>query len=91
MTVAKEIEFSDRYINLGAMLTRQVSNRTNEVAGDGTTTAAVLTRAIFSEGCKSVAAGVNAMGIRRGISQAVEEVVGELKKLTTPVGDHESI
>ena len=67
VSVAKEIEFSDRYINLGAMLTRQVSNRTNEIAGDGTTTAAVLTRAIFKEGCKSVAAGVNAMGIRRGI------------------------
>jgi chaperonin GroEL len=91
VTVAKEIEFADRYINLGAMLTRQVSNRTNEIAGDGTTTAAVLTRAIFREGCKSVAAGVNAMGIRRGIMKAVEQIIGELKKMTVQVTEHESI
>lgn len=78
VTVAKEIEFADRYINLGAALTKQVANRTNEIAGDGTTTASVLTRAIFAEGCKSVAHGVNPMGIRKGVLTAVEKVVSEL-------------
>ena len=65
VTVAKNIEFSDRFMNLGASLVKQVASATNDVAGDGTTTATVLTRAIFSEGCKSVAAGMNPMDLRR--------------------------
>lgn len=64
VTVAKHIEFKDRYQNLGAQLVRSVASKTNDVAGDGTTTATVLTRAIFAEGCKSVAAGMNPMDLR---------------------------
>ena len=64
VTVAKHIEFSDRFMNMGAQLVRQVASNTNDVAGDGTTTATVLTRAIFSEGCKAVAAGMNPMDLK---------------------------
>ena len=74
MTVAKNVEFKDRMMNLGASLVKQVAVSTNDVAGDGTTTATVLTRAIFSEGCKSVAAGMNPMDLRRGIQQAVDVI-----------------
>ena len=66
VTVAKSIEFADKFMNIGASLVKQVANQTNEVAGDGTTTASVLARAIFREGCKSVAAGMNPMDLRRG-------------------------
>eukprot|EP01112_Ceratiomyxa_fruticulosa_P005658 TRINITY_DN1640_c0_g1_i1.p1 TRINITY_DN1640_c0_g1~~TRINITY_DN1640_c0_g1_i1.p1 ORF type:complete len:572 (-),score=161.08 TRINITY_DN1640_c0_g1_i1:168-1883(-) len=79
VTVAKHIEFANRYMNLGAQLVREVANKTNNVAGDGTTTATVLTRAIFSEGCKAVAAGMNPMDLRRGINVAVDAVVKELR------------
>lgn len=72
-------------------MTKQVANRTNEIAGDGTTTASVLTRAIFSEGCKSVAHGVNAMGIRKGVLSAVEKVVSELQRMTVKVNDHNDV
>ena len=68
MTVAKSIEFQDKFENMGAQLVRQVANNTNDEAGDGTTTATVLTRAIFTEGCKSVAAGMNPAGLRRGMT-----------------------
>ena len=71
VTVAKSIEFKDRFMNMGAQLVRQVASKTNDVAGDGTTTATVLARAIFSEGCKSVAAGLNPMDLRRGMTMAV--------------------
>ena len=67
VTVAKEIEFSDRYLNMGAALLKQVANQTNDQAGDGTTTAVILARAIYKEGCKKVAAGLNPMDLRRGI------------------------
>ena len=80
VTVARSIEFSDRYENMGAQLVRSVASKTNDVAGDGTTTATILTRAIFSEGCKAVAAGMNPMDVRRGISAAVERVLEHLKK-----------
>jgi len=66
-------------MNIGASLVKQVASRTNDVAGDGTTTATVLARAIFKEGCKSVAAGMNPMDLRRGINLAVEHVVKDLK------------
>ncbi|RLN16088.1 Heat shock protein 60 isoform 3 [Panicum miliaceum] len=76
VTVAKSIEFSDRVKNVGASLVKQVANATNDTAGDGTTCATVLTKAIFTEGCKSVAAGMNAMDLRRGIVMAVDAVDG---------------
>lgn len=75
VTVAKNIEFSDKQKNMGAALIKQVANKTNDVAGDGTTTSTILARALLKEGCKSVAAGMNPMDLRRGINQAVEAVV----------------
>lgn len=91
VTVAKSIEFHDRLQNLGASLVKQVASATNDVAGDGTTTATVLTRAIVSEGCKSVAAGLNPMDLRRGISLAVDHVVADLKKRAKPISTTEEI
>jgi len=91
VTVAKGIEFRDRYQNIGAQLVRQVANRTNDIAGDGTTTATVLTRAIFSEGCKSVAAGMNPMDLRRGINLAVDHVLMDLKARTKMISSKEEI
>lgn len=79
VTVAKAVEFSDRAQNLGAQLIKQVASQANDEAGDGTTTATVLARAIFREGCKSVAAGMNPMDLRRGINAAVEKVIEVLK------------
>merc|ERR1712166_1016425 len=85
VTVAKSIEFENRHHNMGAQLVRSVANRTNDSAGDGTTTATVLTRAIYSEGCKAVAAGMNPMDIHRGITAAVDAMVEEMTKMATPV------
>merc|ERR1711907_931150 len=79
VTVAKNIEFEDRYHNMGAQLVRQVANKTNDVAGDGTTTATVLARALYSDGCKAVAAGMNPMDLQRGAQMAVDEVVKTLE------------
>ncbi|HEY1856891.1 chaperonin GroEL [Acidocella sp.] len=88
VTVAKEIELADRFENLGAQLMREVASKTNDLAGDGTTTATVLGQAIVREGVKAVAAGLNPMDLRRGIDKAVAVVVEELKKrskkITTP-------
>ena len=80
VTVAKDIEFKDRYHNIGASLIKQVASKVNDEAGDGTTTATILARAIFKEGCKSVAAGMNPMDLRRGITLAVDAVVGGLRE-----------
>jgi len=91
VTVAKAIEFADKNQNVGANLIKQVANSTNDVAGDGTTTATVLARAILSEGCKSVAAGMNAMDLRRGITQAVDHVVDELKGRAKMISTTEEI
>lgn len=91
VTVAKEIELADKYQNIGAQLVKQVANRTNEIAGDGTTTATVLARAIFTEGVKSVAAGINPMGIRRGIMKAVETIIKDLQKKSIKISDSNSI
>merc|ERR1719408_1196808 len=91
VTVAKSIEFKDRHQNLGAQLVRQVANKTNDIAGDGTTTATVLTRAIYAEGCKSVAAGMNPMDLRRGINLAVETVLKDLKARTKMISTKEEI
>jgi chaperonin GroEL len=88
VTVAKEIELSDKFENLGAQLLREVASKTNDLAGDGTTTATVLAQSIVREGVKAVAAGLNPMDLRRGIDKAVVAVVDELKartkKITTP-------
>jgi chaperonin GroEL len=88
VTVAKEIELSDRFENAGAQMVREVASKTNDIAGDGTTTATVLAQAIVREGAKAVAAGMNPMDLRRGIDRAAWAVVDELKKrsrkITTP-------
>src|SRR5471030_2602207 len=79
VTVAKEIELSDKFENLGAQLVREVASKTNDKAGDGTTTATVLAQAIVVEGLKSVAAGMNPMDLKRGIDLAVEAAVNDIK------------
>jgi chaperonin GroEL len=85
VTVAKEIELKDALENMGAQMVREVASKTSDVAGDGTTTATVLAQAIFREGVKTVAAGANPMALKRGIEQAVEVTVEEIKKLSKPV------
>jgi len=85
VTVAKEIELKDRFENLGAQMVREVASKTNDVAGDGTTTATVLAQAIVREGMKSVAAGMNPMDLKRGIDMAVIAVVADLKARSKPV------
>eukprot|EP00238_Polyblepharides_amylifera_P003787 CAMPEP_0196584178 /NCGR_PEP_ID=MMETSP1081-20130531/46037_1 /TAXON_ID=36882 /ORGANISM="Pyramimonas amylifera, Strain CCMP720" /LENGTH=578 /DNA_ID=CAMNT_0041905301 /DNA_START=115 /DNA_END=1851 /DNA_ORIENTATION=+ len=91
VTVAKSVEFKDKFHNVGANLVKQVANTTNDVAGDGTTTATVLTRAIFSEGCKAVAAGMNPMDLKRGIEKAVAAVVLDLKSKAKMISTTEEI
>ena len=91
VTVAKEIELEDRFENMGAQMVKEVASKTSDVAGDGTTTATVLAQAIYKEGSKLVAAGVNPMAIKRGIEKAVEVVVEELKRLSKPTKDQEEI
>jgi chaperonin GroEL len=86
VTVAKEIELSDPFENMGAQLVKDVASRTNDEAGDGTTTATVLAQAIVKEGMKSVAAGMNPMDLKRGIDKAVAAVVAEVKAMSRPVG-----
>ena len=91
VTVAKEIELSDKFENMGAQMVREVASKTNDDAGDGTTTATVLAQAIFREGAKIVAAGLNPMDVKRGIDKAVEAVVAELKKLAKPIKDQKEV
>ena len=91
VTVAKEIELSDPFENMGAQLVKDVASRTNDEAGDGTTTATVLAQAIVKEGMKSVAAGMNPMDLKRGIDKAVAAVIAEVKAMSRPVGDTEEI
>ena len=85
VTVAKEIELKDKFENLGAQMVREVASKTNDIAGDGTTTATVLAQAIVREGMKSVAAGMNPMDLKRGIDLAVSKVVADLKARSKPV------
>ncbi|MBT7527141.1 MAG: chaperonin GroEL, partial [Rhodospirillales bacterium] len=85
VTVAKEIELSDKFENMGAQMVREVASRTNDEAGDGTTTATVLAQAIVREGVKSVAAGMNPMDVKRGIDEAVKTVVADLEKRAKPI------
>nr|CAI39019.1 hsp60, putative [Paramecium tetraurelia] len=91
VTVAKAIEFSNRFENIGAQLVKSVASKANDEAGDGTTTATVLARAIFKEGVKSVAAGLNPMDLRRGINLACEAVVKDLKSRSKPVKSKDMI
>ncbi len=85
VSVAKEIELEDPFKNMGAQMVKEVAEKTSDVAGDGTTTATVLAESIYREGLKSVTAGMNPMGLKRGIEKAVAAVVEELKKLSTPI------
>ena len=91
VSVAKEVELADKFENMGAQMVKQVASKTNDVAGDGTTTATVLAQAIVREGLKSVTAGANPMDIKRGIDQAVLAAVEELKKLSKPCATNKEI
>src|SRR3989339_1056502 len=91
VTIAKEIELEDPFENMGAQLVKEVASKTNDVAGDGTTTASVLAQAIITEGLKNITAGANAMHIKRGIDKAVEIVVAEIKKISRQVKGKEEI
>eukprot|EP00953_Heterococcus_sp_UTEX-ZZ885_P033041 17213-Heterococcus_DN1.PRE.3 len=91
VTVAKHIEFKDKFQNMGAQLVRQVASKANDEAGDGTTTATVLTRAIFREGCKSVAAGMNPTDLRRGIQMATDKVVTVLSEISKTISSKSEI
>jgi chaperonin GroEL len=91
VTVAKEIELEDKFENMGAQMVKEVASKTSDTAGDGTTTATVLAQAIFSEGHKLVAAGMNPMALKRGIDMGAETVVAELRKLSKPTKDKKEI
>ncbi|MFZ2145990.1 MAG: chaperonin GroEL [Sedimentisphaerales bacterium] len=91
VTVAKEIELEDSYENMGAQMVKEVASKTSSVAGDGTTTATILAESIFNEGLKNITAGANAMQVKRGIEKAVEAIVNELQKMSTPVESSKQI
>src|SRR6185312_13952521 len=91
VTVAKEIELEDKFENMGAQMVREVASKTNDVAGDGTTTACVLAHSIVREGAKAVAAGMNPMDVKRGVDQAVRVVVEDIKKRSKKVKGTEEI
>src|SRR2546422_8279515 len=91
VTVAKEIELEDKFENMGAQMVKEVASKTSDIAGDGTTTATVLARSIFSEDSKMVAAGHDPMSIKRGIDKAVQAVIEELKGLSKPTKDQKEI
>src|SRR5205823_6155557 len=86
VTVAKEIELKDKFENMGAQMVKEVASKTNDLAGDGTTTATVLAQSIVREGMKSVAAGMNPMDLKRGIDVAVKRVIEDLEKRARKVG-----
>lgn len=91
VTVAKSIDFEDKFEDMGAQLVKSVASKTNDIAGDGTTTATVLARAIYNEGCKAVAAGMNPLDLRRGIQLAVNSVVVNLDKISKPISSKEEV
>jgi chaperonin GroEL len=91
VTVSKEVELEDHFENMGAKLVNEVASKTSDIAGDGTTTATVLARAIFKEGTRNIAAGSNPMAVRRGIEKAVEAAIEHLKSLAKPVSSKEEI
>ena len=89
VSVAKEIELEDKFENMGAQMVKEVASRTNDEAGDGTTTATVLAQAMLKEGLKHVTAGANPMFLKRGMDKAVASLVDELRKIAVPVGTKE--
>ncbi len=91
VTVAKEIDLEDPFENMGAQMVKEVAEKTSDIAGDGTTTATILAEAIYREGLKNVTAGANPMALKRGIEKAVEKIVEELGKLSTPIKDKKEI
>jgi len=91
VTVAKEIELEDAFENMGAQMVKEVAEKTSDIAGDGTTTATILAESIYREGLKNVTAGSNPMELKRGIEKAVEKVVEELGKLSTPIKDKKEV
>src|SRR3989449_7994548 len=91
VTVAKEVELQDPYQNMGAQLLKEVATKTNEVAGDGTTTATVLAQAIVNEGLRNLAAGANPMILRWGLEKGTEAVINEIKSMSKPVETREEI
>src|SRR5271156_545880 len=91
VTVAKEIELDDKFENMGAQMVKEVASKTSDVAGDGTTTATVLARSIYTEGIKMVAAGHDPMSLKRGINRAVEAITAELRNLSKPTKDRKEI
>ena len=91
VSVAKEIELADKFENMGAQMVKEVASRTNDDAGDGTTTATVLAQALIREGAKAVAAGMNPMDLKRGIDKAVSAAVAELKNISKPTADDKAI
>src|SRR6202162_1038326 len=91
VTVAKEIELEDPWENMGAQMVREVASKTSDIAGDGTTTATVLTESIYREGLRNVTAGANPMALQRGIAKAVERSVEELQRMSKKVKDRSEI
>src|SRR5437764_3473001 len=91
VTVAKEIDLDDPFENMGAQLLKEAATKTNDAAGDGTTTATVLAQAIIHEGFKNVAAGANPMSVRRGLEKGLESVVASIKEFATPVQGRDDI
>src|SRR3990167_6554344 len=91
VSVAKEVELSDKFENMGAQMVKEVASKTSDLAGDGTTTATVLAESIFTEGVRSVTAGMNPMDLKRGIDKAVISIVDELKKISRPCADSKAI
>ena len=91
VTVAKEIELEDKFENMGAQMVREVASKTNDIAGDGTTTATVLAQTIVKEGAKSVAAGMNPMDLKRGIDIAVKEAISDLERRSKKIKTSEEV
>jgi len=91
VTVAKSVDFEDKFMNMGAQLVKSVASKTNDVAGDGTTTATILARAIYAEGCKAVAAGMNPTDLRKGINMAVVDVIKTLDEIGRKVTTKEEV
>src|SRR5437660_8856403 len=89
VTIARDIELEDPFENMGAQLVKEVATKTNDIAGDGTTTATVLAQAMITEGLRNVAAGANPMGIKRGLDKGVDAIVEDLKRLSRPVSTAE--
>src|SRR5579864_4107928 len=91
VTIAKEIELEDPFLNIGAQLAKEIASKTNDIAGDGTTTATILGQAIVAEGLKNVTAGANPMALKRGIEKGTQVVVERLRSIATPVTEREQM